>query len=91
MLLLIKIIIIKIQKDQIKWVPSVLTVGQETLSFRLYFNLRYAEGKLFSLPADKQSRMDAYREKHRIIFCSFQSMTQIWPISLDRLLKAMLF
>lgn len=47
MFMLIKIIIFKIQKDQIKWVPSVLSVGQETLSFRLYFNLRYAERKLF--------------------------------------------
>lgn len=40
MFMLIKIIIIKIQKELIKWVSSLLIVGKENVSFRLFSNLR---------------------------------------------------
>lgn len=52
MFMLIKMIIINIQKEPIKWVPSLLIVGHENVSFRLFFNLRelsrYVEQKHFS-------------------------------------------
>ena len=51
MFVLIKTIIIKIQKETIKWVPSMLIEGQENVSFRLFFNLnelsRCVEQKYF--------------------------------------------
>lgn len=58
MFMLIKIIITKIQKEPIKWVPSVLILGQENVSFRLFSNLRelsrYVEQKHFiSQQADR--------------------------------------